>query len=107
MVSRGEVGLIIAAMATRASVFTDSEVAMVVAVVLLTTLFTPLALRGAFQLKCPEDAQSFPDEIAEPFDTSTRGETLNFGDDSVTNWQSRNESGNGFSKTLMLSEDSP
>ena len=53
MVSRGEVGLIIAAMAIRASVFTESEVAMVVAVVLLTTLFTPLALRGAFQLKCP------------------------------------------------------
>ena len=55
MVSRGEVGLIVAAMAVRAKVFQPSEVAMIVAVVLLTTLLTPLALRGAFHLKCPED----------------------------------------------------
>jgi Kef-type K+ transport system membrane component KefB len=107
MVSRGEVGLIIAAMAMRAAVFKDSEVAMVVAVVLLTTLFTPLALRGAFQLRCPEDAQSVPGEMAAPLDASSRGETLNCGDDNITNWPSRSESGNDFSKMLMLSKDSP
>jgi hypothetical protein len=28
-----------------------------VAVVLFTTLLTPLALRGAFQIQCPEDMQ--------------------------------------------------
>ena len=107
MVSRGEVGLIIAAMAMRAAVFKDSEVAMVVAVVLLTTLFTPLALRGAFQLSCPEDAQSLPGEMAAPLDASSRGETLNLGDDNITNWPSRSELGNDFSKMLMLSKDSP
>jgi Na+:H+ antiporter len=55
MVSRGEVGLIIAAIAVKANIFRPSEVALMVAVVLLTTLFTPFALRGAFHLKCPED----------------------------------------------------
>jgi hypothetical protein len=55
MVSRGEVGLIIAAIAVRTRAFRESEVAMIVAVVLLTTLLTPLALRGAFHLKCPQD----------------------------------------------------
>ena len=55
MVSRGEVGVIVAAMAVRAKIFTASQVALMVAVVLLTTLLTPLALRGAFHLRCPED----------------------------------------------------
>lgn len=55
MVSRGEVGVIVAAMAVRARIFTESQVALMVAVVLLTTLITPLALRGAFHLKCAED----------------------------------------------------
>ena len=55
MVSRGEVGVIVAAMAVRAKVFTESQVALMVAVVLLTTLLTPLALRGAFHLRCPDD----------------------------------------------------
>lgn len=55
MVSRGEVGLIIAAIAVKAEIFKPSEVALMVAVVLLTTLFTPFAVRGAFHLKCPED----------------------------------------------------
>ncbi len=57
MVSRGEVGVIVAAMAVRARIFTASQVALMVAVVLLTTLLTPLALRGAFRLHCPEDDQ--------------------------------------------------
>lgn len=60
MVSRGEVGLIVAAMAMKANVFNDAEVAMIVAVVLLTTVLTPLALRGAFNLKCAEDNQNIP-----------------------------------------------
>jgi Kef-type K+ transport system membrane component KefB len=55
MVSRGEVGLIVAAMAVKAAVFKQSEVAMIVTVVLLTTLITPLMLRAAFRLKCAED----------------------------------------------------
>ena len=55
MVSRGEVGVIVAAMAVRARIFTESQVALMVAVGLLTTLLTPLALRGAVHLRCPED----------------------------------------------------
>ena len=55
MVSRGEVGLIVAAIAVKANVFSRPEVAMVVAVVLLTTLLTPLMLRATFHMKCEED----------------------------------------------------
>lgn len=55
MVSRGEVGLIVTAIAVKANVFSQSELALMVTVVLLTTLLTPLALRGAFRLKCSGD----------------------------------------------------
>ncbi len=55
MVSRGEVGLIVAAMGITAKVFNESDVAVMVTVVLLTTLITPLALKGAFQLKAAGD----------------------------------------------------
>jgi len=55
MVSRGEVGIIIAAIAVKAQIFNDSDVALMVAVVLLTTLITPFALRGAFHLRAPDD----------------------------------------------------
>lgn len=55
MVSRGEVGLIVTAMGAASGVFKEPEVAVMVAVVLFTTLLTPLALRGAFHLKCAED----------------------------------------------------
>jgi hypothetical protein len=105
MVSRGEVGLIIAAMAIRANVFRQSEVAMVVAVVLLTTLFTPLALRVAFQLECPEDGQGFPDEIADPVDASPRGDFFNLTNDNTANWPSLREPSNEFSKRLLPSKD--
>ena len=55
MVSRGEVGLIIAAIAAKSGIFSASQVALIVGVVLVTTLLTPFALRGAFRLRCPED----------------------------------------------------
>ena len=55
MVSRGEVGLIIAAIAAKSGIFLPSEVALIVAVVLITTLLTPFALRGAFRLHCADD----------------------------------------------------
>jgi len=55
MVSRGEVGLIVTAMGAASGVFHDPEVAVMVSVVLFTTLLTPLALRGAFQIKCAQD----------------------------------------------------
>ncbi len=52
MVSRGEVGLIVTAMGAASGVFREPEVAVMVSVVLFTTLLTPLALRGAFHIKC-------------------------------------------------------
>ena len=55
MVSRGEVGLIVTAMGASSGIFGRSEVAVMVAVVLLTTLLTPLALRAAFNLKSDQD----------------------------------------------------
>jgi len=55
--SRGEVGLIVTAMGASTGIFGRSEVAVMVAVVLLTTLLTPVALRGAFQLNSVQDLE--------------------------------------------------
>lgn len=55
MISRGEVGLIVTAMGASSGIFGEPEVAVMVTVVLLTTLITPLIMRGAFMLQCPED----------------------------------------------------
>ncbi len=55
MISRGEVGLIVTAMGASSGIFSRTEVAVMVAVVLLTTLITPLALRAAFNIKSDED----------------------------------------------------
>src|SRR5207248_9363716 len=46
MISRGEVGLIVTAMGASTGIFGRSDVAVMVAVVLLTTLVTPLLLRA-------------------------------------------------------------
>ena len=63
MISRGEVGLIVTAMAAGTGIFSEAEIAVMVAVVLLTTLVTPLALRGAFQLRSQQD---FEEGLLEP-----------------------------------------
>jgi len=55
MISRGEVGLIVTAMGAEAGIFQASEVAVLVAVVLLTTLITPLLLRAAFRMTYAQD----------------------------------------------------
>jgi Kef-type K+ transport system membrane component KefB len=55
MISRGEVGLIVAAMGASTGIFREPEVAVMVAVVLLTTVLTPILMRGAFALKCEYD----------------------------------------------------
>jgi len=55
MISRGEVGLIVTAMGASSGIFNETEVAVMVAVVLLTTLITPLIMRGAFTIHCPQD----------------------------------------------------
>jgi Kef-type K+ transport system membrane component KefB len=61
MISRGEVGLIVTAMGASTGIFGKSEVAVMVAVVLLTTLLTPLGLRGAYNLKSAQDAAEMLD----------------------------------------------
>lgn len=57
MISRGEVGLIVTAMGASTGIFQQPEVAVMVTVVLLTTLVTPLIMRGAFLIKCPQDLE--------------------------------------------------
>ncbi len=68
MVSRGEVGLIVVAIAVKANAFRQSEVAIMVAVVILTTVLTPLALRGAFHLKTSEDDNDISGGFEEALD---------------------------------------
>jgi Kef-type K+ transport system membrane component KefB len=68
MVSRGEVGLIVTAMGASTGIFRQPEVAVMVTVVLLTTLLTPLALRGAFQIRCAEDDEDMSNGIPDPVD---------------------------------------
>ena len=63
MISRGEVGLIVTAMGASTGIFQKPEVAVMVAIVLLTTLITPLALRATFQLKSDNDPQSLTEEV--------------------------------------------
>ncbi len=53
MVSRGEVGLIVARAGNRAGLVTEAEFAAVVGMVIFSTLITPPALRALFHL--PED----------------------------------------------------
>ena len=55
MISRGEVGLIVTAMGASSGLFREPEVAVMVTVVLLTTLLTPLIMRWAFSLPCSHD----------------------------------------------------
>jgi Kef-type K+ transport system membrane component KefB len=57
MISRGEVGLIVTAMGASTGIFGRSEVAVMVAVVLLTTILTPVLLRGAFHLTSRQDIE--------------------------------------------------
>jgi len=63
MISRGEVGLIVTAMGASTGIFSKAEVAVMVAMVLLTTLLTPLALRAAFQMRADDDEDPFTDAV--------------------------------------------
>ena len=80
MMSRGEVGLIVTAMGASTGIFGEPEVAVMVAVVLLTTLLTPIALRATFNLKSPQDMQEALESsnsaqvLAGPQDELFRGE---------------------------------
>jgi hypothetical protein len=49
--------LIVTAMGASTGIFNQTEVAVMVAVVLLTTLVTPLIMRGAFTIHCSQDME--------------------------------------------------
>lgn len=66
MVSRGEVGLIVTAMGASTGLFGRPEVAVMVAMVLLTTLLTPLGLRGAYHLRSGRDVEQDQMASSEP-----------------------------------------
>jgi Kef-type K+ transport system membrane component KefB len=70
MISRGEVGLIVTAMGASTGIFREPEVAVMVTVVLLTTLFTPLIMRGAFMIKCAEDDEDQGNGAATEYSTA-------------------------------------
>lgn len=57
MVSRGEVGLIVASVGIAAEIITPDVYAAVVVMVLVTTLFTPLALKLAYRNPSPSPDQ--------------------------------------------------
>lgn len=56
MISRGEVGLIVATVGVQLQLISDSTFAIVVIVVLVTTLITPVLLRWAFREPAPPPA---------------------------------------------------
>jgi Kef-type K+ transport system membrane component KefB len=68
MISRGEVGLIVTAMGASTGIFGPPEVALMVAVVLLTTLLTPVALRATFQVRAPQDLEEAPVVLRPDYD---------------------------------------
>jgi Kef-type K+ transport system membrane component KefB len=70
MISRGEVGLIVTAMGASTGIFKEPEVAVMVTVVLLTTVFTPLFMRGAFMISCPQDVKEERRRSSERFQHS-------------------------------------
>jgi Na+:H+ antiporter len=79
MISRGEVGLIVTAMGASTGIFKQPEVAVMVTVVLLTTLITPLIMRGAFAIHCAQDYEedsSSSEEEEESVDSANYSSTL-------------------------------
>jgi Kef-type K+ transport system membrane component KefB len=71
MISRGEVGLIVTAMGASTGVFHEAEVAVMVTVVLLTTLITPLIMRGAFAWKDPTEEVEDSAPVVTSIDAAT------------------------------------
>jgi Na+:H+ antiporter len=77
MISRGEVGLIVTSMAAVTGIFKDYEIAVMVAVVLLTTIVTPLLMRGAFAIPCPQDLPDDDDDEDDGSDAEEFATPLN------------------------------
>jgi Kef-type K+ transport system membrane component KefB len=65
MVSRGEVGLIIAAIGVNAGILEPEVLAVVVFVVLVTTIITPPLLRLSFMERAADPAATTPPDAAQ------------------------------------------
>jgi Kef-type K+ transport system membrane component KefB len=55
MISRGEVGLIVAGVAISAKAITQSTYAAILGMIMITTILAPLLLRRAFDKDPPEE----------------------------------------------------
>jgi hypothetical protein len=60
-------------MGASCGIFGDSEVAVMVTVVLLTTLITPLIMRGAFMIRSPFDEDEQAEESGARHEYSSGG----------------------------------
>ena len=58
MISRGEVGLIVAGVAISAGAITQSTYAAILGMIMITTVLAPILLRRAFDKEPPEEASS-------------------------------------------------
>ncbi len=56
MISRGEVGLIVAGVAISAGAITQSTYAAILGMIMITTILAPILLRRAFSKETPEEA---------------------------------------------------
>jgi Kef-type K+ transport system membrane component KefB len=56
MISRGEVGLIVAGVAISAGAITQSTYAAILGMIMITTVLAPILLRRAFSKETPEEA---------------------------------------------------
>ncbi len=66
MISRGEVGLIVAGAAISAEAITQSTYAAILGMIMITTLLAPLLLRRAYDKDPPEEATLTEDETNAP-----------------------------------------
>jgi len=65
MISRGEVGLIVAGVAISAGAITQSVYAAILGMIMITTILAPWLLRRAYENE-PHEEQPQPDETAAP-----------------------------------------
>ena len=62
MISRGEVGLIVAGVAITSGAITQSTYAAILAMIMITTVLAPLLLRRAYDKDIPEE-KAPPDDV--------------------------------------------
>jgi Kef-type K+ transport system membrane component KefB len=66
MISRGEVGLIVAGIAISASAITQSTYAAILGMIMITTVLAPVLLRRAYDKEPPEEVQPATEDTTAP-----------------------------------------